>query len=127
MLLYGQEKSRGSQMNLRAASIIVLLILGIFASNGYAGTERTQFLVVCQELLNQARAYEARSTQHNRIAKVLMQQIETMARQPKSEATIAAMDQLFAQYDENRALENKFRELFRQASEEAKRCMKSTD
>lgn len=115
-------------MNLRYA----LVILAIFAVLMVAGVgtgqcERTLYLSVCQELVNSARSYEARAAHHNRVARGLQMQIENMAKLPKNQSTILALDNLFAQYDENRALENKFRELYRQATEESKKCMKSAE
>ena len=120
---------RGSQMNLKAAATLLtfLLMLTTILGVSPAISGRTNVLGVCQELMSQARTYEARAVYHGQICKALMQQIDNMARQPKSPATIAAMDQYFAQYDENRSLEGKFRELSRQATEEAKQCMKSVE
>jgi hypothetical protein len=115
-------------MSLRTACVIALsLSLLILAGTGPAYCQTTAVLSVCQELVSSARAYEARSTAHNRIAKSLMAQIESLAKLPKSDGTIAAMDSLFSQYDENRALENKFRTLYRQSTDESERCMKSAN
>ncbi len=75
--------------------------------------------------MNSARSYEARASAHGRIAKALSAQIQTMSRQSRSEGTMAVIENLFTQYDENRALESKFRTLYRQATEESERCMKS--
>jgi hypothetical protein len=113
-------------MSLRAPFIVatLLAVLTLLAS-GPAYCERTFYLSVCQELVNQARAYEARATAHGRIAKSLMAQIQGVAAMPKSQATAASMDALFSQYDENRALENKFQLMYRQSTEESDRCMKS--
>jgi hypothetical protein len=108
-----------------AASILAVTALTV---GGPASAEqRTAYLNVCQELVNQARAYEARANQHNQLAKGYQMHIENMAKQTKTPATMSAMDSFFAQYDENRALEKKFRELFREASEGAKNCMKSAE
>jgi len=115
-------------MNLKAAATLLaffILITTVFVPSAMSG--RTNFLSVCQELMNQARTYEARASYHGQVCKALMQQIETVARQPKNDATISAIDQYFAQYDENRSLEHKFRELYKQATEDAKQCMKSAD
>ena len=46
---------------------------------------------------------------------------------PKNQNTISAMDSLYAQYDQNRLLEIKFKELYRQATDEAQRCMNRMD
>lgn len=89
--------------------------------------ERTQYLGLCQELVNAARSYEARAAHHNRVAKSLMMQIENVAKLPKNQGTIQVMDSLFNQYEENRALEQKFRQLYREATEESKNCMKSVE
>lgn len=122
------KKVRGSQMNLRAAATLLafLILMTTFGANP-AISGRTNFLGVCQELMAQARTYEARAVYHGQVCKALMQQIETVAKQPKNPATIAAIDQYFAQYDENRSLETKFKELYRQATEDAKQCMKSVE
>lgn len=114
-------------MNFRSSFIVfTLLSLSLlYAAPGYC--ERTWYLSVCQELVSSARAYEARAESHNQIAKSYMLQIQNMAQQPKNQATIQAMDNLFAQYDQNRKMEQKFRELYRQATDEAKQCMKSID
>ena len=106
-------------------STILALILLCSANPGHC--ERTWYLSVCQELVTAARSYEARAEAHNRIAKSFMIQIENMAKLEKNQGTIAAMDNLFAQYDQNRKMESKLRELYRQATEEAKQCMKSID
>ncbi len=103
------------------ALMSILLITGpgqVFSDSGMA-------LNVCQELVNNARAYENRATWHNRVCKNLMQQIENMSKLPKNAGTSQALDSLFQQYDQNREMENKLRLLFRQTSEEAERCMKS--
>ena len=113
-------------MSLRSVFVITaLLSLLMVAGIGTAYCQGTAVLNVCQELVNSARSYEARATAHGRIAKALSAQIQTMSRQAKSEGTMAAIENLFQQYDENRALENKFRTLYRQATEESERCMKS--
>lgn len=115
-------------MNLRVATtLLIALILMTTLGAGPATSGRTQFLSVCQELMNQARSNEARATYHSQVCTSLKQQIDAMARQPKNPATISAIDSMFAQYDENRALESKFRELYRQATEDAKQCMKNAE
>jgi hypothetical protein len=113
-------------MNLKFA-LVVLAILSmlLFSATGPVHCERTLSLTVCQELVNSARGYEARSAYHNRVAKALMQQIQTMAKLPSNSGTSSAIDNLFSQYDENRVMEQKFIELYRQVSDEANRCMKS--
>lgn len=113
-------------MSLKTAFVSSLMIAIVVAAAGPAPCQSTSMLNVCQELVSSARSYEARAAGHSRIAKALMAQIESMAKLSKSEAQVAAMDNLFAQYDENRALENKFRSLYRQAAEESERCMKAS-
>jgi hypothetical protein len=115
-------------MSIRPAFIVlaflsVLLLAG--TQPGYC--ERTVYLHVCQELVSQARSYEARAEAHNRIARAYMIQIENLAKFPKDQGTVLAMDNLFAQYDQNRKMESKFRELYREATEEAKQCMKNIE
>ena len=105
--------------------VIALLSFLVVAGIGPAYCQATAVLNVCQELVNSARSYEARATAHGRIAKALSVQIQNLSRQSKSEATMAAIENLFSQYDENRTLENKFRTLYRQATEESERCMKN--
>ena len=115
-------------MNLKAATtLLIALLLMVTLGAEPASSGRTQFLSVCQEIMNQARSNEARATYHNQVCTSLKQQIDNMARQPKNPGTISAIDNLFAQYDENRALESKFRELYRQATDEAKQCMKNAE
>ncbi len=109
----------------------LLFILGALtfsvAAAGIGNCQPGMVLNVCQELLNNARMYEARASNHNRAAKVIQTQIESMAKLPKNDGTIQAIDNLFAQYDQNRSLESKYRELYKQATEEANRCMKSAE
>jgi hypothetical protein len=113
-------------MSLRTVFVITaLLSFFLVAGTGPAYCQGGAVLNVCQELVNSARSYEARATAHGRIAKALSAQIQSMSRQAKSEGTMAAIESLFQQYDDNRALENKFRTLYRQATEESERCMKS--
>jgi hypothetical protein len=113
-------------MSLRTAFVIAIMSsLLIVATTGPVQCQSTAVLNVCQELMNSARSYEARATAHSRIAKALMSQIENLAKLPKNDGSISAMDNAFSQYDENRALENKFRTLYRQATDESERCMKS--
>jgi len=115
-------------MNLKSAlTIVALLSVLIVFSSSPARCEKTMYLNVCQELVNQARAYEARANYHNQMCKAYMLHIENLAKLAKNSATSQAMDSFFSQYDQNRELESKFRELYRQASEEAKRCMKSAE
>jgi hypothetical protein len=85
------------------------------------------FLSLCQELVSSARSYDSRAAHHGNVAKSLMQQIENQAQLPKTEATIANMDRLFTQYDEHRAMQTKFNELYKKATEEAQNCMKSVE
>jgi hypothetical protein len=115
-------------MDLKKALTVTLffaLIMAFAVGPGYC--ERTMVLSVCQELVNSARGYEARATAHSRIAKSLQAQIENLAKMPQSSATMQAMDSLFAQYDENRAMEMKMRDLYRQSTQESDRCMRSAD
>ncbi|MGO9568165.1 MAG: hypothetical protein ACLP5H_11540 [Desulfomonilaceae bacterium] len=113
-------------MNLKFALIVLaILSLLLLSATGPVHCQRTLSLTVCQELVNSARGYEARSAYHNRVAKALTVQIQTMAKQPSNAGTVSAMDNLFAQYDENRAMEQKFLDLYRQVSDEANNCMKS--
>jgi len=113
-------------MNLKfALTVLAILSLLLFSATGPVHCERTLSLTLCQELVNSARGYEARSAYHNRVAKAFMMQIENMAKQPKNQGTVAAIDNFFAQYDENRVLEHKFMDLYRQVSDEANNCMKS--
>jgi len=107
-------------------SVTICSLLLILAA-GPAYPDRTLYLTVCQELVNQARGYEARAAFHNNVAKAYQMQIENLSKMPKNQGTISQMDTLFSQYDQNRLLELKFRELYRQASEEADRCMKRVD
>lgn len=107
--------------------LLILAISLICLSPQPAKCERTNYLALCQELVSNARTYEARASHHNRVAKSYQMQIENMAKQPKNQATISAMDTLFSQYDENRVLESKFMELYKQSAEEAKKCMKAVD
>lgn len=108
-------------------SLAIVTFLFVAAATPVTAVERTMYLNVCQELVTQARAYEARATQHNSIAKAFQMQIENLAKMPKTQSTVTTMDSLFSQYDQNRLLEIKFRELYRQTSDEAERCMKRLD
>lgn len=106
---------------------LALLTLALLATAGPAFAERTLYLGLCQELVSNARAYEARANYHKQVAKNLTVQIENHSRLVKNSGTIAAIDSLFQQYEENRALEQKFRQLQRKSSDEADRCMKSAE
>ncbi len=115
-------------MNLRSSFIVfTFLFLNLLWPANPAYCDRTWYLSVCQELVSSARAYQARAEAHDRIAKSYKLQIENMAKLEKTQATITAMDNLFAQYDQNRKMEAKFRELYRQITEEAQQCMSSID
>jgi hypothetical protein len=115
-------------MKIRAVVIILgLLSVLTLVPAGPGQCERTQYLSVCQELVSSARSYEARAAHHNRVAKSLMMQIENVAKLPKNQGTIQVMDSLFNQYEENRALEQKFRQLYREATEESRKCMNSAE
>lgn len=107
-----------------ALTVFSLLLL---SAAGPAVGSRTVYLGLCQELVNQARAYEARANYHNQIAKSLTTIIEAQSKLPKTNGTIQVLDSLFNQYDEHRELERKFRELFRKASSEADQCMKNAE
>jgi hypothetical protein len=111
-------------MNLRVPIIAFSLALILVTTAGPAFCQRTLFLGLCQELVNTARSYEARANFHHQVSRTLMVQIENQAKLPKNNVTIATMDNLFAQYDENRALERKYRELYRKTTSEADGCMK---
>jgi hypothetical protein len=112
-------------MNLKTALSVVSLC--ILAASPAFSNDRSSYLNVCQELVSSARTYEARSAHHGRVAKQLQSQIEGLSRGPRNDNTGQIIDNLFAQYDENRQLESKFRDLFRQSSDEAKKCMKSAE
>ena len=113
-------------MNLKFALVVLaILSLLLLSATGPVHCARTLSLTVCQELVNSARGYEARSAYHNRVAKALMMQIQTMSKQPSNPGTVSAIDNLFSQYDENRVMEQKFMDLYRQVSDEANNCMKS--
>jgi len=115
-------------MNLKAAfSVFSLVAMLTILTATTADCDRTMYLGVCQELVSGARSYEARATFHNNVAKAFQIQIESLSKLPKNQGTISAMDSLFSQYDQNRMLEGKFRSLFRQASDDADRCMKSAE
>jgi hypothetical protein len=114
-------------MNLKRACIAISFLIIISAGAQTALCENGMYLNLCQELVNSARSYEARASYHGRMAKTIQMQIEGMARLPKSDLTSQQIDTFFSQYDENRVMEAKYRELFRQANEEAKKCMKSAE
>ncbi len=116
-------------MNHKAALIIfaLVVILPISALGPAYGESRTAYLVTCQQLVNTARGYEAQATAHGQIAKNLQIQIEGLSKMPKTSAQALGIDTLFSQYDENRALEQKYRELYREVSAQAKDCMKAAE
>ncbi len=105
------------------AFISILLVTG----PGTALSDSGVALNVCQELLNSAKNYETKANWHNQVCTNLMQQIQNMSQLPKNNGTMQALDNLFKQYDQNRELENKYRQLSRQASDEAQRCMKTAN
>ncbi len=71
-------------MNAKTPVIILALVaLMMISAIGPAYGDRTTYLVVCQELVNRARAYEARANQANQIAKALMAQIENLCKIPQ--------------------------------------------
>jgi hypothetical protein len=113
-------------MNLKFALIVLAIVSALLLSvTAPVHCDRTLSLTLCQELLASARNYEARSAYHNRVAKALMLQIQALAKQASNAGTSSAMDSLFSQYDQNRVLEQKFLDLYRQVSDEANNCMKS--
>ncbi|MBM4326273.1 MAG: hypothetical protein FJ118_03830 [Deltaproteobacteria bacterium] len=115
-------------MKFRTSSVLIALVaIALIGLVGNAHASRTWYLALCQELVNNARAYEARADAHNRQAQGLMVQIEQMARLPKNQGTMSGMDKLFSMYDENRAMEAKYRQLYRKSTEEADKCMKGVE
>ncbi len=115
-------------MNAKIAFVAFALVAAaLLTAAGPAHCDRTVYLTVCQELVTHARAYEARANFHNQVCKNLMIQIENHSKLAKTQATVSIIDTLFQQYDENRALEAKFRQLFRKSSDEADKCMKTVE
>ncbi len=126
VVLYLPKNLRGLEMSMKSLVIALVAITTIMIADLNVGyCDRTLYLTVCQELVNQARSYEARANQHGQVAKSYQMQIENLAKSPVNQGTVTAMDSLFAQYDQNRALERKFQQMFRDATAEADRCMKS--
>jgi hypothetical protein len=112
-------------MNLKSVLVILSVVsMLLILTAGSAQCQSVSGLNVCQELVSSARSYEARATYHSQIAKSLQMQIENVSKLPKNQGTALTIDQLFAQYDENRSLESKFRDLSRKATDDAKGCMK---
>jgi hypothetical protein len=116
-------------MNRKAALIFLALVsLLLILITGPAYCEpRTAYLVACQQLVSTARGYEAQASAHGQIAKNLQMQIENVSKFPKSQGQALGIDTLFSQYDQNRALEQKYRELYREAADQAKSCMKAAE
>jgi hypothetical protein len=115
-------------MSLRFIALLLLAIsILAFPSVTNVYSDNSMSLNTCQELLNNARSYDSRATWYNRVAQGLMQQIQNMAQQPKTQATVQAMDNLFQQYDQNRQMENQMRQLSRQLSDQAQQCMKTVN
>lgn len=114
-------------MKPKSALVFLAVISAVVMGTNTAFSERTMYLSVCQELVSTARAYEARAEAHNRLAKAYMLQIQSLAKFPNNQGTSIAMDSLFAQYDQNRKMESKFRELYRETTERANNCMRSVD
>lgn len=114
----------GHRTSLLAIFTFVVIIL---APPCLSLAENPMMMGLCQELVNNARSYEQRAASHASAAKNIMVRIEAVAKQEKTEQTIAAMDTYFKQYDQHRAMERKFRELYKKATEEAKYCMKSLE
>ncbi len=106
---------------------IVLLSMTLIPLGGTAQAGNDMMLGLCQELMSKARSYEARAASHARSAKMLMGYIENTAKQPNNQGTNAAVDNYFAQYDQHRAMETKFMDLYRKTAEQAKQCMKSVE
>ncbi len=107
-------------------AIFAFLVI-IFTAPGLSLADNPMMMGLCQELVNNARSYEQRAAGHAITAKNIMAQIEAVAKQEKTEQTMAAMDTYFKQYDQHRAMERKYRELYKKATEEAKHCMKSLE
>ncbi len=116
-------------MNHKTALIAFALVsIFVISAIGPAyGESRTTYLFTCQQLMNTARGYEAQASAHGQIAKNLQMQIENLSKMPKTSVQALGLDTLFDQYDQNRALEHKYRELYREASEQAKACMKAAE
>jgi hypothetical protein len=106
--------------------VLLALILLCAAATAFCA-ERSVYLGVCQELVNSARAYEARANYHNQVAKNIMLQIDSCSKLPKNSGTMQTIDNLFSRYEETRALENKLRALQREAARQADTCMKSAE
>jgi hypothetical protein len=107
--------------------VTLLVAAGCLALPAGGLCDRTNYLSVCQELVSTARGYEARANYHAQVSKNLMMQIENYAKLPKNQGTQQALDSLFSQYEENRAMEGKLRALYREATREADRCMRSAE
>jgi hypothetical protein len=115
-------------MNLKSSYIVLALtVLLLISVSGPGPCQGQQVVTVCQELVNLAATYDARASYHRSVAKAYTVHIESLAKLTKTQATVQAMDNFFNLYDQNRALESKFKDLYRQTSEEAKRCMKSVE
>lgn len=115
-------------MSLKSTTIILLFLsFALLSTAGPGHSQRTMYLNLCQELVSTARSYESRANYHSRAAGNLMIKIESYAKLPKNQSTIQAVDNLFSQYDENRALERKYRELYRKVAAEADGCMKDAE
>jgi hypothetical protein len=107
--------------------VLLLVVAGIAAFPAPGSCDRSMFLSVCQELVSSARGYEARANYHAQVSKNLMMQIENYAKLPKNQGTQQALDSLFAQYEENRAMEGKLKALYRESAREADRCLRNAE
>ncbi|MGC8604699.1 MAG: hypothetical protein ACP5VS_13590 [Desulfomonilaceae bacterium] len=108
-----------------ATLLLTFLLMALPVTNTVYSDSTTTALNVCQELVNQSRAYQSRATWHTSVAQSLKQQIQAMAKQPQTPAQIQAMDNLFEQYDQNRQLATQLTQLFHEYSDQAQQCMKS--
>jgi hypothetical protein len=112
-------------MNLKFVLVIFSVVsVTLILTAGSARCQSVSSLNICQELVSSARSYQARADYHSQVAKNLQMQIQNVAKLPKNQGTEMMMDNLFTQYDENRALEKKFQNLSRKASDDARGCMK---
>lgn len=107
--------------------VLLLVVAACLALPSAGFCDRSQYLSVCQELVSSARGYEARANYHGQVSKNLMMSIENYSKLPKNQGTQQALDSLFTQYEENRAMEGKLRSLFREATREADRCMRNAE
>ncbi|MCL5123267.1 MAG: hypothetical protein M1511_01980 [Deltaproteobacteria bacterium] len=115
-------------MSLRfIASLLFAFILLALPTTSTVYSDSSMALNVCQELINHARSYESRATWHTQVAQGLMQQIQSMSKQPQTPGVLQTIDNLFQQYDQNRQLASQMTQLYRQYSDQAQQCMKSVN